>query len=551
MEAKSQKLAATTELTAEESIASLQADWKAVIKDKQQAKQSAREPDEIKLNGSSSRPKRRGKRGRKKDNRSLREPFQEDEDDDEDDGEAAYNDYMENLAAQADAEGEDGGLDSLNGASHSAFTFGSSLFVDGEEIADDEVLKSHLDLMGANDDTSSSNSGPIGQDLSDLSSSGLEDELEYTEREQWEDEEDLRQRRRERMTDEQIARMFAKQQEFGYHGDDLVFEDGQYMSQSEIEGVGDVEGARAGLANISNFSHGRARNKNGMRRGGQQKITDMFPDASALADSVDQFGNEGFDIMDMDRPSLRPTKRGRKGNLPPEVEALSDDELRESLRDQWSTDRRKKSLKKAEREELRMQGLLSASGKKGKADLSVKYAGGITMQQVHAELRTFLLDNGQQSRPFPPMGKTDRKALHDIANVLNLKSKSVGMGNDRFPTLYKTQHTPYTPEMVDRAIDLSVKGALARDSRMGRKLAKKNAKTMNKGKGGMGGGTAGASVRHGEVVGAGAAELGKENFGHRLMEKMGWSKGMALGKDGEGRLTPVEQTMRVGKAGLG
>ncbi|EME46097.1 hypothetical protein DOTSEDRAFT_22206 [Dothistroma septosporum NZE10] len=41
------------------------------------------------------------------------------------------------------------------------------------------------------------------------------------------------------------------------------------------------------------------------------------------------------------------------------------------------------------------------------------------------------------------------------------------------------------------------------------------------------------------------------NFGQRMMEKVGWSRGTALGKNGEGLLTPLEQRMREGKAGLG
>ena len=58
-------------------------------------------------------------------------------------------------------------------------------------------------------------------------------------------------------------------------------------------------------------------------------------------------------------------------------------------------------------------------------------------------------------------------------------------------------------------------------------------------------------MKNGEIVGAGAAEIGQDNFGHKLMEKMGWSKGMALGKEGEGRLIPVEQVVRIGTTGLG
>lgn len=536
------------EPSAEETIASLQAEFKATIQQKNKAKASMREQDVIKLDSKSPSSKRRGKRGRKKDNRAVREWVTEDDDDD-DDGEAAaaYDDYMQNLAAQL---GSEDGASGLAGIGHVPSLSGPSLVVDGEEIDEDEVLKGHIDLMGAEDDDESDSdsfSAPIGQDLSELSSSDLEDELDYTEEQQWEDEEDIRQRRRDQMTDEQLARLFAKQQEFGYDGDDLILDNGEYLSHSDVDGVGDVETARKGLANISNFSYGRSRNK---RRSGDG----FFPSASVLADTVDQYGDEGFDIMDLDRPSLRPTKRGRKGGLPPAMEALSDEDIKDTLRDQWSNDRDKKRLKKAEREELRMQGLLGRSGKFGKVDLSVKYIGGITIGQVHSELRIFLLDDGQRSRPFPPMAKDDRKAVHDIANSLNMKSKSVGTGKQRFLTVYKTNNTPFKEERIDLALSMSAKGLLARENRLNRKLGKKSLKGMggkSKIGGGPGGATSGASVRHGDIVGAGAAELGKENFGYKLMMKQGWSKGQALGKEGEGRLAPVEQMVRVGKAGLG
>lgn len=537
---------------AEKTIASLQADWKSVLREKKQVKQSSRElePEQERIDLKSPQSKRRGKRGRKKDNRQLRNPINSDEEDAA--GEAAYDDYMANLAAQMD--GNDDGIENTTATAHSTAFGGPSLVVNGEEIADDEVLGSHFEMMGGAD-SSSTSSGPIGQDRSDVStdldSSELEDDLEYTEREQWEDEGDLRQRRHDAMTDEQIARLLAKQQEFGYDGDELILDDGEHVSMPEVmDGVGDIDEARAGLAEMSNYSS----NKHGMRRrttrtsGGP-----TFVDASLLADTVDQYGANGFDIMDWDRPSLRQTKKGRKGRLPPELDALSDEELKENMRDVWENDRRKKSLKKAEREDLRAQGMLGAAGRSGKADLSKKYPLGMTTTQIFDELRIFMQEDGQQSRPFPPMDKEERKALHDIANALNLKSRSVGVGGDRFPVLYKTSQTFYTAKTFDRAVTASKQGMLSRDGRFAKKFARKNARAGAKGKagGGSGGATSAATLRNGEVVGAGAAELGKENLGHKLMEKMGWSKGMALGKEGEGRLVPVEQIVRLGTAGLG
>ena len=175
-------------------IASLQTEVKTAIRQKNQAKQSSRELDHICLKSPMS--KRRGKRGRKKDNRQLRDPIDSDEEDAA--GEAAYDDYMSNLAAQMegnDSSGDGSQRFAAIPTTHSAAIGGPSLVVDGKEIADDEVLDYSYIQMGG-DDTSSTSSDPIGQDLSEISDDGdsnysdigsseLERDLEYTEREQW------------------------------------------------------------------------------------------------------------------------------------------------------------------------------------------------------------------------------------------------------------------------------------------------------------------------------------------------------------------------------
>lgn len=544
------------EQDAEQIISTLQEDWKAVLREKNSAKKKSREADEIKLESDLPSSKRRGKRGRKKDNKILRNPVFID--DDSDDDAAAIDDYLANMEAQ------------LNGDEPKNATFaainslaGPSLVVDDEEIPDHAILPKRLDISSDDD---SSSSGVIGEDLdeiseddfdgnySDLDSSELEDELEYTEREQWEDEVDLRRRRQESMADEQIARLIAKQEELGIYGDELILENGEYESE---DGVGDVHAAIAGLEDITNFTTpSRARNGLSGRSHRTRRRGDVpFADASALADTVEQYGGHGFDIMDLDRPSLRPTKKGRKGKLPPELEAMSDEDLKGSMASAWDNDRAKKRVKKAEREELRSQGLLGSSGKKGlKADFTHKYPFGITTREIFAELRTFMQDDGQQSRPFPPMDKHDRKALHELADKLNLKSKSVGAGKNRFTVVHKTGFTHYNATTFDLVVDASLNGRLDRGIKYGKnrskKLATPRGSSLKKAGNGFGS-VAAASVRDGEVVGAGAAEIGSSSFGHKLMEKMGWSKGMALGKEGEGRLVPVEQIVKAGRAGLG
>ncbi|KAI6871695.1 hypothetical protein KC334_g18859, partial [Hortaea werneckii] len=230
------------DMDAEDTIAALQAEVKRSLKEKKMAKGDAN---------------RRRKRGRKKDNRQVRATIVSDGEDDED---AAYEDYMENLKAQLEA-GED--IPSFAAAALAHSRDGPSMVVDGKEVGDDDVLDPQDEIWESDD---SSQEGAIGQDvdelsddeqlnLSDLDSSDLEDELEYAEHEQWEDEDDLRQRRVEAMDDEQLARLWAKQIELGIEDDELVIDDGMFDEYSE--GYGDVDEARLGLEDITNSAFGK------------------------------------------------------------------------------------------------------------------------------------------------------------------------------------------------------------------------------------------------------------------------------------------------------
>lgn len=384
-------------------------------------------------------------------------------------------------------------------------------------------------------------------DDEDMDSSELEEHLEYTEREQWEDEEDLRQRHMDAMTDEEIARIFAKQQELGIDGDDIVLFD---------EGFGDLGAARAGLEHISGTAGfgSRSRNKNGMRRPKRGRKSDQFPDASLMADVLEQDPYGGFDVMDFDRPSLKAKPKGRKsaGALPEELLELSDEDLRDTLQSQWTNDRNKKASRKAEREELRQLGLLGKKNK-FKPDLKARYQEGITMAQIREEFRDFLEDSDTDTRAFPPMLKDDRKILHEMATHFNLKSKSVGSGKNRAPVLVKNRRTlDWDEARFSRAQGFITRGYLKNPG--GKKAGgSKAAGFAQARKGRMAGGGGAASYANGDVVGAAAPEIGATNFGRKLMEKMGWSAGMALGKEGNsgGLLVPVQATIKSGKAGLG
>ena len=142
------------------------------------------------------------------------------------------------------------------------------------------------------------------------------------------------------------------------------------------------------------------------------------------------------------------------------------------------------------------------------------------------------------------MDRQARKVIHELANKFNIKSKSTGKGGQRRPTLYRTARTiPLVESTFDRAVSRITRPYFPRMD-----VRDKRPPKADKGQSSY----AQASYQDGEIVGAAAPELGVENRGRNMLEKMGWSQGTALGAmDNKGILQPVLHTMKRTKAGLG
>jgi hypothetical protein len=317
------------------------------------------------------------------------------------------------------------------------------------------------------------------------------------------------------MDDETLAILLSKQEELGIGSDELLLYD---------DGV-DASVARA----AHRYANEAPKKSHRMRK-------DNFPSATLMADVLDQDPYNGFDIMDFERPSLR-KKKGKKG-LPFDV---SDDELRETIEAAWENDRSKKKERKVEREELRVQGLL------GSKSVPSKYGEGMTIWDIGKVFESFL-GSEEEERSFPPMDKRRRKMIHEIATEFNLKTKSIGAGNNRFTKIIKTRST--TRYMENRFV------ARARKINMGF-FPRTDAQSKGKGKvvrvaRGGGGGSAAVRYRDGDVVGGAAPEIGVENKGRAMLEKMGWSSGTGLGAgNNKGILLPITHVVKNTKTGLG
>ncbi|PGH16080.1 hypothetical protein AJ80_05295 [Polytolypa hystricis UAMH7299] len=330
----------------------------------------------------------------------------------------------------------------------------------------------------------------------------------------------------EDMTDEQIARALQKQDLFGIGTEEIMLFNGSTRLKNT-----DREEERPG------FSKRNSRKQKSSRRQRTQ-----FPSASAFADALDEDPYGAFDIMDFDRPSIRNKPKGR--HQMPDF-GLSDSDQEWDLMESWENDRKKKKAQRKQREELRAQGSLGI--KSNKVSLKATYSEGLSMEDIKREIRAFLL-SPSESLSLPPINKADRKLVHELASVLCLRSVSRGHGGSRFPILTKTMRSQRFNGKTISEVDkiFSSQRFLRRTD------------TQRKGRGGPSlGAKAGASIkaashRDGDVVGASAPEIGAENKGRVMLEKMGWSTGTALGAtNNKGILQPVVHIVKNSKAGLG
>ncbi|CZS95048.1 uncharacterized protein RAG0_04853 [Rhynchosporium agropyri] len=339
-----------------------------------------------------------------------------------------------------------------------------------------------------------------------------------------EDDADLIQRKIDSLNDERIARLLSKQEELGMGSDQILLFD------EDEDDEGDFVKSSFG-ASAAKFTAPKSSRKS-------QRAKGDFPSAVLMADAYD-----GFNVMDFDRPSLKKKPKGRKGKLV--LDDVSDSELEASMRAAWDNDREKKKERKQEREEVRSQGLLG--GRSGKVDIKQKYKEGMGIYAIREEIKNFLI-GGNTTLSLPPMDKTDRKVVHELANAFNLKSKSAGKGNNRFPILYRSTRTLSFDDATFAKAD-------ARISRRFLPRMDVNGKrdSGTKRAAGVGGfNRAAVSYRDGDVVGGSAPELAADNRGRAMLEKMGWSSGTALGAlNNKGIMLPVTHIVKTTKAGLG
>jgi len=317
-------------------------------------------------------PGPRGKRSRSRRNRSKAPKVVEDDEED-----AILADYIANMVANSDDDFIGSQLQSLPrrrdlGGDHDAVNFGS----------EDEKSPRGDDFLG-NEAAESVGSGSTDAEGDD-SVNGDEEDMDAD------------------LGDEALARLFAKQEELGMDGDDL-------------------------LLFASSFAQTGSRKAQGKR---PAKAIGGPASAAQVADA--------FDNLDLaDWGHLTGQTRKRRNKQPPDFN-VSDSEIEAALKSAWGRDRERKKGRKLEREALRAEGLLGKDANPD--DMRVKYPSGMKLDDMKAELTAFLLGSAERLE-FPPIDNHGRKVLHEIAHKFNVKSQSAGKGDQRRPVLYRTNRT--------------------------------------------------------------------------------------------------------------
>ncbi|ANB16006.1 Sqs1p [Sugiyamaella lignohabitans] len=246
---------------------------------------------------------------------------------------------------------------------------------------------------------------------------------------------------------------------------------------------------------------------------------------------------------------LEAPKRVKKGKVP--KFEVSDDEIREYLEKQWVKSREAKRIRKQQREELRKAGLLKKPKKSAKdvTHLKYRYLDKITVDDVVQEIENFIHNESTTTLQFPPVDYNARYIIEKLCQAYYLKSQCRGDGLNKVIIATKTSSSfgDFDEPKVNRY--LNRRKVFPRTDTKRESVRRKRPAEMKLQKSSGGGGI--VHHKEGDVVGATADELGADNIGRQMLEKMGWKVGMGLGTRSVGIIEPIAAKVKKTKWGIG
>eukprot|EP00049_Salpingoeca_infusionum_P015566 m.304519 g.304519 ORF g.304519 m.304519 type:complete len:894 (-) comp15901_c0_seq2:332-3013(-) len=158
-----------------------------------------------------------------------------------------------------------------------------------------------------------------------------------------------------------------------------------------------------------------------------------------------------------------------------------------------------------------------------------------TFENVLGAFHQFLSDTAYSTAKFPPLTGHDRKRIHSMADLFEMKSETIGSGKAKSVVLHRTvtSHAPHQVELkVAKAQWQGAQGTCEVTP----------ITTPHYGR---------QAVDTSGVVGAHASPLGHSNVGSRMLRSLGWQPGTGLGLYRDGITEPVMVLQRPRRMGLG
>ncbi len=271
-----------------------------------------------------------------------------------------------------------------------------------------------------------------------------------------------------------------------------------------------------------------------------------------IGNDKDDYDDEGLDELikyttkydgvrqaEYETKTLKTRGKGRKKEL--DLDHIADDDLRQSLADQYQAQRHNKKGKKRDRESNVAREHYTSK------DISLKYPYTLYVNDFRTEFEEFLHDPKRNALTFPPLDPHGNKTLMKFAYLYNMKSRKFGQGKQQHVVAVKNKRTFHSiPDYHSIGLLCKQRPVFNRiDQKRPRvEVEAEESKSSRRGK------PSKAHVKEGDIVGADAPEIASDNIGRRLLEKLGWKSGQGLGSDNRGIPEPVIAKVKKTKLGL-
>lgn len=251
-----------------------------------------------------------------------------------------------------------------------------------------------------------------------------------------------------------------------------------------------------------------------------------------------------FDPLEVGTKSIK--IKGRRKNPQLEFNTEVDPEVQKFLTEKYLNKKGKRKDQKEEREFAR----------KNNAYMLVKYPYLLEMEDILNEFKEFWKDPIRESLRFPPMDFHVNMVLKMIAEAYGYSTRKIGKGKKEYLEARKPRKNKNREPHWDRLKKLANKRNIC--YRMDVDLSREEKRELKRLKGGnvaveqmRNKGRGNFSYKEGEVVGANAKEIDSSSIGRKLLEKMGWQQGDALGPgDNKGIVEPIKVVVKTSKKGI-